>query len=64
MEDNTTKEDQGFHSYLDKAVGNVNVTYSNMGNLRASPLRKKKSFSPANAPVYISYGMSMTPSKH
>lgn len=54
MEDNTTKEDQGFHSYLDEAVGNVNVTYSNMGNLRASPLRKKKSFSPANAPVYIS----------
>lgn len=54
MEDSTIKEDQGFHSSLDEAVGNVNVTYRNMGYLRASTLRKKKSFSPANVPVYIS----------
>lgn len=42
------------HFYLGETVGNVNVTYRNMGNLRASTLRKEKSFSPVNAPVYIS----------
>ena len=43
------------HFYLDETFGgSVNVTYRNMGNLRAATLRKEKSFSPANAPVYIS----------
>lgn len=42
------------HFYLDEPVDSVSVTYRNMGNLRASTLRKEKSFSPASAPVYIS----------
>lgn len=48
------KSKDSTHFYLYEPVGSVNVTYRNMGNLRAATLRKEKSFSLANAPVYIS----------
>lgn len=48
------KSKDSTHFYLYEPVGSVNVTYRNMGNLRAATLRKEKSFSQANLPVYIS----------